>query len=123
MSKLDNLRILYDKLELNTSDERELLSKVKNRNATKQEQDELLDIINGYTNGGQKLDDIKRFEDNLVNDIEQQIDALVEMESESNDVAHLEDEEEIEKAYEEMKVRYKDHVEKAEEIYEAIREA
>lgn len=123
MSKLDNLRRLYAELELNTPDERELLSRVKNRKATEQELDELFDILKAYPNGARKLDGIKTFENQLVNDIEYHIHKLEEMESESVDVAHLDDESEIEEAYANMGVRYKDHVEKAEEIIEAITEA
>lgn len=123
MSKLDDLRKFYTELELNSTDDRELLSKVKKRSATAQEVDELLDILKTYPNGGKKLNDIIAFENKLVNDIEHHIGALEEIETESTDVAHLEDEVEKEEAYADMEVRYKDHVEKAEEIFEAIMEA
>jgi len=123
MSKVDDLRKLYQELEFNTPEERELLAKVKNRQATDEEVDELLNIITSYTDGGKKLDNIKDFENGLVSEMNEHIDDLVEMEKESTDVAHLEDEEEIDKAYADMKVRYKEIVEKAEETYDALKEA
>lgn len=123
MSKVDDLRKLYQELEFNTPEERELLAKVKNRQATDEEVDDLLNIITGYPNGGKKLDEIKDFENDLISEMNGHIDDLIEMESESTDVAHLEDEEEIDKAYADMKVRYKEIVEKTEDTYEALKEA
>jgi len=123
MSKVDDLRNLYKELELNTSVERELLARVKSREATDEEVNDLLDKITSYPNGGKKLDYIKGFENGLVSHMNGYIADLKKMESESIDVAHLEDEEKIDKAYAAMKVRYKEIVEKAEETYDALKEA
>jgi hypothetical protein len=51
------------------------------------------------------------------------IAVLEQMESESTDIAHLDDDEKIDKAYADMKVRYKEIVKKAEETYDALKEA
>jgi hypothetical protein len=123
MSKLEKLRKLYDELDLNTTGERELLAKVKSRNATEEEQNELIDLIKVHPNGGKKLDDLRKFEDKLVVEINHHIDALEDMESEATDAAHLGNQTAIDRANADMKVRYNDHVQKADEIYEAIKEA
>lgn len=123
MSKVDKLRALYQELEFDTPAERELLGKVKNRQATEQEVDDLLSIIAGYPHGGRKLDDIKNFENDLVSEMNGLIDDLIQMETEATEVAHLEDEAEIKRADADMKVRYKEIVKKAEEAYDALKEA
>jgi hypothetical protein len=119
MSKADELRKLYNKLELDTTEDRKLLSKVKNREASEQEVNNLFDLINSKKNGGKVLDQIKNHENNLVTDVNKHLDALEEMINESNDVAHCEDEREKTQRYEEIKKRYKGQVKKAEEIIEA----
>lgn len=121
MSKSDELKELYEKIELDSTDERELLSKVKNGNASQEEIDDLLDIVQAKKNGAKTLDDIKNFENTLVTNINEILDALEEMENEYNDVAHCEDETEQNIMYANMKKRYKKHVAKAEEILDAIK--
>lgn len=121
MSKSENLRKLYDKIEVDSTEERELLSKVKNGNASNEEVDELLDLLKEYPKGVQKLKAIKSFEENLVSDMNQILDYLEDMESEYIDVAHIEDELEKDKRYSNMKKRYKKLTKQAEETLEAIK--
>jgi len=123
MSKVHELRKLYQELELNIPEQRELLTKLKNCQASEDEVNELLDKIAIHSNSGKKLNEIKDFENELVSEMNRHIDELVNMELESTNVAHIEDEEENAKAYAAMKIRYKVIVEKAEETYEALKEA
>ena len=80
MSKLNELRSLYAQLTLNTTEGKELLSKVKNRVASEEEVNRLLDIVNKQPNGAKILDSIKNFENNLVREIDYYIDKLIDME-------------------------------------------
>ena len=121
MSKLNELRKLYEKIELDSTDERLLLSTVKNGHASQDEIDELIDIVQENSNGGKILDEIKNFENDLVTDILDLLNELEEMENEDNEVAHIEDEAEKNIRYKDMKKRYKNHVAKAEEIIDAMK--
>lgn len=121
MSKSNDLKKLYEKIELDSTDGRLLLSRVKNGSASKNEIDELLDIIQANKNGGKILDEIKSFEESLVLEINEQIDALEEMENEYIDVAHWEDESLQNQRYADMRKRYKKHIAKAEEIIDALK--
>jgi len=121
MSKKEKLKRLYEKIELDSTDDRILLSKVKKGNASKDEIDELLDIIKETQNGGKILDEIKDFEKNIVKEINDHINILEEMVDEYFDVAHIEDETEKKLIYTDMKSRFKKHVTKAEEIIDAMK--
>jgi len=121
MSKLSELKKLYEKIELNSTDERVLLSNVKNGVASNDEIDRLIEIVQAYPKGAKILDEIKIFENKLVTDVNEQLDALEEMETENNEVAHFEDEAEQNLRYANMKKRYKKHVSKAEELIEVIK--
>lgn len=121
MRKSSELRKLYEKIELDFTDDRLLLSKVKNGSASKEEIDELLDIVKANPNGGKILDKIKIFENTLVTDINEQLDALDEMEDEYLDVAHIEDESEQNLRYTDMKKRYKRYIANADELIDAIK--
>lgn len=121
MSKADELRKLYNKIELDTTEERKLLSNVKNGRATRQEINDLLDILRSKKNGGKLLDDIKDFENALITDINNQIDTLKEMGIEDNEIAHIEDEEEKLQRTSDLKRRYKRVTKQADETIEAIK--
>jgi len=123
MSKSDELRTLYEKIQLDSTEDRKLLSKVKNGSASQEEIDHLLDIESSNEKGGKILDDIKKFETALVSDMNKQLEALEEMETEYLDSAHCENESEKNRLFADMKKRYKKHVAKAEEILEAIKKA
>ena len=121
MSKANELRILYGKIELDSTEERLLLSSVKNGNASQDEIDELIDIVKANPNGGKILDEIKDFENSLVTEMKQLLNELNELEEECNDVAHIEDESEQEKRNKDIKKRYKKNVAKSEEIIDAMK--
>jgi hypothetical protein len=123
MSKSDELRKLYGKIELDSTDGRQLLSKVKNGIASKEEIDDLLDFVKASKNGAKTLDDIKNFENALITSIEKHFEALKKIENEYFDVAHYEDESKKDRLYADMKKRYKRHTAKSEEIIEAIKKA
>src|SRR5688500_14860478 len=106
MAKSEKLKGLYYKLELDSTDHRVLLSNVKNGTASQDEIDELLDIIRLDENGGKILDEIKTFENSLLEDIDVHLKSLEKMEDEDNDIAHL-DESEQKKRYADLKKRYK----------------
>ncbi len=121
MTKAENLKDLYEDLELIYTDDRVLLSKVKNREASDEEINELFDNISFDPKGGKKLDDIKNFEKSLINDFNSDIITLEKMEDEYTDIAHLEDETEQEDENAKLKKRYKIVVKKIEETIEAMK--
>jgi len=121
MSKSNELRKLYEKIVLTSTAERQLLSKVKNGEASDQEINDLLEIVQADENGAKILDEIKSFENALVTDMNECLNTLEEMANEDIDVAHCEDESEKNRRYTHMEKRYKKHVAMAEEILEAIK--
>lgn len=123
MSKLEKLRKLYDEIELDSTDERQLLAKVKNGTASKQEIDDLLDMVNNHSQGGQKLQSIKNFEETLISQMNNSLDSLEEMVDEYLDVAHIENETEKNNMLADMKSRYNGHISDADETLEALKRA
>ena len=121
MSKSNELKSLYERIELNYTDEMVLLAKVKSGGASNDEINELIDIVQANSKGAKVLDEIKKFEKKLISDVNEQLVALEEMENEYNDVAHIEDESVQNQRYADMKVRYKRYVSKAEELNDAIK--
>ena len=120
MTKAEKLKKMYDSLELDSPDDRVLLSKARNGTATQEEIDELLDIVSLSSKGGGKLDEIKEFESSLIADINSDLAALEEMGSEDNDIAHKDESEQAE-LYADLKKRYQELVKKIEETLDAMR--
>ena len=121
MSKSEKLRKLYDKIEVDSTEERELLSKVKNGYASNEEVDVLLDLLKELPKGVHKLEAIKSYEEKLVSDMNQILDDLEDMENEYIDVAHIEEEHEKDNRYANMKNRYKNLTKQADETLNAIK--
>lgn len=120
MSKTSDLKKLYEKIELDSSNGRLLLSRAKNGIASEVEINELLEIIKANKNGVIVLNEIISFEESLISEINDRIGALEEMETENIDLAHCDDESLQNHRYADMKKRYKTHIAKAEEIIDAL---
>jgi hypothetical protein len=121
MSKSEKLKKLYGKIELDSSEERILLSKVKNGNATEEELNELIDLVKKYPNGAKTLVDIKNFEEGLVKKINKKLDLLEDLENDYYDAAHLEVEYEKDEKMADIGKLYRKYVAEAEELIEATR--
>jgi len=89
MKKYNDLKNLYAKIELDSTEHRELLSRLKEGKASENETDQLLDIIS--SKGGKILEEIMDFENQLIEEINGKLEDLENLEKEDNDIAHLED--------------------------------
>lgn len=113
------LKELYDQIELSSTDDRVLLSKVQGRSASRDEINDLLDRIR--SSGGKLLDTIKDYENALIESINEQIESLIKMKAESDELLYCENEKELKLKKNDMKKRYKNHVAKSYEILEEIK--
>lgn len=119
MSKLDDLKELYDKLDMNTPGERDLLAKVRSGQASQKEVNSLLDAVQapGYA---AILDEIKAYENGLVAAVGRHEVDIRSLHDQYLEAAQLDDGPEKDNSIADLERRQKAVFEEADETREAL---
>lgn len=120
MKKSDELKKMYKSLELDSTEELVLLSKVKNLEATEEEYFDLIELVEEKEGGAKKLEEIRDFEQALITEMNDNLNILEGIIDEYHAAAHEEEEEVKEHLFSIMKEKYQIFIAKSEAIMDAI---